>query len=102
MPEFVDADSNNSDDEKEPAVKHPQKVPKTQGFLDIDPSTSLLLPAVKNPQKTPKTRDEDHQNTSPGSIHKEPAIPAKKLPAASCTHILTSGIRKGKHCWLKA
>ena len=71
-------DSDDSDDEKEPAVKHSQKVPKTQGFVDIDPSTSLLVPAVKNTQKAPKVRDEDPQNTCPGSMHKE--LAKKKAP----------------------
>ena len=94
-------DSDDSDDEKEPAVKHSQKVPKTQEFVDIDPSTSLLVPAVKNTQKAPKLRDEDPQNTCPGSMHKELAKPAKKLPAACCTHILTSGVRKSKQWRLK-
>ena len=47
--------------------------------------------------------EEPHpQKTFPGSIHKELTKPIKKIPAASCTHILTSGIRKGKQCRLKA
>ena len=41
-------------------------------------------------------------------MHKKPAEPAKRLPAtnctpvAFCTNILTSGVRKGKQCRLKA
>ena len=72
-------DSDDSDDEKEPAVKHSQKVPKTQGFVDIDPSTSLLLSAVKSPQKTPKTRDEDHQIRLKGQCTKNRPYQQKNL-----------------------
>ena len=69
-------------------------------------------PAVKKLQKASKIpghpSDEDPQETSSGPVHKELAEPAKKLPAAgrtpatSCTHILTSGVRKGKQCRFKA
>ena len=72
---------------------------------DSDDEQELLLPAVKHPQKASKTSgadDEDPQKTSPGPVHKEPAKPAKNLLAASCSYILTSGIRKGKQSRLKA
>ena len=42
------------------------------------------------------------QKTSPGPVHRESTKPTKKLsaagrtPVASCTYILTSGLRKGK------
>ena len=48
------------------------------------------------------------QKTSPGPVDKEPTQPVKTPPAAShtsvtsCTYILTSGVRKGKQCKLKA
>ena len=87
---------------QEPAVKWPQKNPE---FVYADPSTSLLLPVVKRPQKPPKTSgndNRDHQKTSPGLVHKEPTKKANNVPAASCTYILTSGVRKGKQYRLKA
>ena len=52
--------------------------------------------------------EEDPQKASPGSVNKAPTRPTKKASAASrtsvasCTYILTSGIRKGKQCKLKA
>ena len=112
-PEFVDTDSDDSDDEKKPAVKQLQKVSKVPVFVDTDSSTEdEQEPTVKQPQKAPKIPghpgDEDHQETFPGPVHKETAKPAKKLPAASCTpatsctYILTSGVRKGKQCRFKA
>ena len=76
-----------------------------QEFVYIDPSTPLLLPAVKHPQRASKTsgaENEDHQKTSPGLVFKELTKPAKNLLATSCTYILTSGIRNGKQCRLKA
>ena len=85
---FVDTDLDDSDDEQEPAE-----------FVYTDPNTSLLLPAVKHPRKAPKTSgpdDEDPRKTSSGLVQREPAKPA------SCTYILTSGVRKGKQCRLKA
>ena len=115
-PEFVDTDSSTKD-EQELAVKQLQKAPKTPEFVDADSSTEdEQEPVVKHPQKAPKTPgfvdtspdDEDPQETSPGSVQKEAAKPAKKLPATSCTlttsctHIPTSGIRKGKQCRLVA
>ena len=89
---------SSTEDEQGPAVKHPKKASKSPEFVDTDPSTSLLLPVVKHPQKTPKTPHEDPQKTSPGLMHKESTKPAKKIPVASCTHILTSDIRKDKQC----
>ena len=85
-PKFVNTDLDDSDDEQEPAE-----------FVYTDPNTSLLLPAVKHPRKAPKTSgpdDEDPQKTSSGLVQREPAKPAKK--PASCTYMLTSGVRKGK------
>ena len=42
------------------------------------------------------------QKTFPGPMHKEPSKPVKKIPAASCTHILATSITKGKQRMLKA
>ena len=70
----------STEDEQEPAVKKLQKASKIPG----------------------RSGDEDPQETSPGPVHKESARPAEKLPAASCTHILISGVRKGKQCRFKA
>ena len=97
-PEFVDTDSDDSgtENEEEPALRQSQKAPKTLEFwIQTDDSDN--------------EEEEPHpQKTSPGPLHKEPTKPAKKLSAASrnlvtsCTYILTSGIRKGKQCRLKA
>ena len=116
IPKFVDIDSS-TDDEQETVVKKPQKAPRPPEFVDTDSSIEDEQgPTVKQPQKASKALelidtgpdDKDLQETSPGSVQKEPAKPAKRLPAAnctpaaSCTHILASGIRKGKQCRFKA
>ena len=72
--ELVDTDSD-TEDEQEPVVKKRQKASKTLGLIDTGPN------------------NKDPQETSPGSVHKEPAKPEKRLPA---------GIRKGKQCRLRA
>ena len=59
-------------------------------------------PAVKKLQKASKIHDEGPQETSPGQAQKESSKAAKMLPAASCTHILTSGVGKSKQCRFKA
>ena len=97
-PEFVDTDSDDSgtENEEEPALRQSQKAPKTLEFwIQTDDSDN--------------EEEEPHpQKTSPGPLHRELTKPAKKLSAASrnlvtsCTYILTSGIRKGKQCRLKA
>ena len=51
-PEFVDTDSDDSDDEQDLAVKKLQKASKAPGFVDTDSSTEDEQgPAVKHPQK---------------------------------------------------
>ena len=112
-PEFVDTDSSIKDEQK-PVVRHLPKVRKIPKFIDKDSSIKDEQgPTVKQPQKASSTlglidTGPDPQETSPGPVHKEPAKPAKSLPAAnrtptaSCTHILTSTVRNGKQCRLKA
>ena len=56
-------------------------------------------PAIKKLQGISKIHYEDPQETSP--LHKESTRPAKNHPAACCTYILTSGVRKGKQCRFK-
>ena len=91
----------NTKDEQEPAIKNLQKASTITKFVDTGPSAEdEQKPVVKKLQKASKIHDEDPQEISP--VHKESARPAKKLPAASCTHILTSGISKGNQCWFKA
>ena len=103
-----------------PAVKQPQKILKTPGFLDADSDDSGTKDeqesAVKQPQELPKTPgfidtnadDEGPQKKIPGPLHKEPSQSVKKIPAASgtpvisCTYILPSGVREDKQCSLKA
>ena len=41
-PEFIDTDSDDSDNEPKPAVKHPLKAPKTSGHDDKDPQKTSL------------------------------------------------------------
>ena len=41
-PKFVDTDSDDSDNEPKPAVKHPLKAPKTSGHDDKDPQKTSL------------------------------------------------------------
>ena len=116
-PEFVDTDLDDSGNEQEPVLKKPKKAPKSPEFVDTDSSTEDEQgPTVKQPQKVSKNLrltdtgpdDKDAHETSPGPVHKEPVKPAKRLlaanctSAASCTHILTSSVRKGKQCRLKA
>ena len=108
--EFVDTDSS-TEDEQEPVVRHLRKAPKIPKLVDTDSSINDEQGStVKQPQKASKLLgiidtgpdDEDPKETSPGLVHKELAKPAKRLlaanctPAASYTHILTSGVRTGK------
>ena len=97
-PEFVDtySDDSGTENEEEPVLKQSQKAPKTLEFL------------IQTDDSDNEEEEPHPQKTSPGPLHKEPTKPAKKLSAASrnlvtsCTYILTSGIRKGKQCRLKA
>ena len=61
-PEFVDADSDDSDDEQEPTPKQPQKASKASEFVDDEQSPVVKCivmystedeqePTVKQPQK---------------------------------------------------
>ena len=106
-PEFVDTDS---DDEEKPTAKQPQKASKVSEFVDkgMDdeqgPAVKCMVmystedeqePTVKQPQKTSKiSGDEDPQETSPAKI--------PNFAAASCTHILTKGVKKSKQCRFRA
>lgn len=66
---------------------------------------------LSRPDESDDSDDEEEephpQKTSLGSVHREPAKPAKKPPAASrtpvasCTYILIFGIWKCKQCKLK-
>ena len=122
-PEFVDTDSDDRDDKQGPASKQLKKGSKTPEFVDTGPHDSddeqerqpkkasktseypddEQEPAVKKVQKAtkiPKFVDttpgnEDPQEASPGEL-------TKKLPATSCTHIMTYAVRRDKQCRLKA
>ena len=112
-PEFVDTGLKNeqepavnyqrcivmysTEDEQELAIKKLQKASKIPRFVDTGSGTENEQElTIKKLQKPSKIHDEDPQETSPGPAHKELAKPPKKLPATSCTHILTSGVRKDK------
>ena len=97
-PEFVDTDSDDSDtkdeEEQKPVVKRPQKVWKSLEWFEDDPT---------NEEEEPHS-----QRMFPGPLAKE-LIQSVKAPSAAshttvtpCTHILTSGLREGKQCKLKA
>ena len=80
--------------------RQPQKAPKSTGFVDTDSDTE---------DDSGNEKEEPHtQKTSPGSVNKEPTQPVKTPSAASrtavtsCSYILTSGLKKGKQCKLKA
>ena len=87
-------------DEQEPVMKQLQKASKIPKFVDIGSGTEDEQgPTVKQPRKAPKIPgrpgDEGPQEKSPGEQTKK--LPATgRTPATSCTHILTSGVRKGK------
>ena len=69
-PEFVDTDSDDTDDEQEPAVKQFQKSSKTPESVDTD-SDDEQEPTVKHPQKAakaPEFVDTDSDD------EKEPAV----------------------------
>ena len=72
----------STEDEQEPAVKKLQKASKIPKFVDTGSSA------------------EDEQEPAIKKLQKASKIP--KFAAAGCTHILTSGIRKGKQCGFKA
>ena len=97
-PEFLDTDSDDSDtkdeEEQKPVVKQPQKVWMSLEWFEDDPT---------NEEEEPHS-----QRMFPGPLAKE-LIQSIKAPSAashttltSCTHILTSGLREGKQCKLKA
>ena len=69
------------EEEQEPTVKHPQEVSKIPKFVDTDPD------------------DENPQETSSASV-KPTKIP--NFAPATCTYILTKGVRKGKQCRFRA
>ena len=87
-----------------PAVKRkqrqPQKAPKSPEFVDTD---SDIEDDSDNEKEEPHT-----QKTSPGSVNKEMTQPVKtpsvtsRPPVTSFNYILTSGLKKGKQCKLKA
>ena len=128
-PEFVDTDSDDTDDEQGPTVKQSQKAPKTPEFVDTDSSDDSdneQEPTVKHPQKVPKTpefADTDSSNDSDDDQEPTPKQPQKvskisdpqeaflpsvipaKIPnftAASCVCFLTKGVRRGKQCRSRA
>ena len=55
-PEFVDTDSDNTDNEQETAAKQPQKAPKNPEFVDTysGDMDDEKGPAVKQPKKVLK------------------------------------------------
>ena len=121
--EIVDTDSDDTDDEQGPTAKQPQKASKIPGYSDDEqePTVKCIVmyitegeqePVVKQPQKAlkipkfvdtgtedeqeptvkqPQKANEDPQETSPASV-KPAKIP--NFAAASCTYILTKGVRK--------
>ena len=102
------------DDEQEPAVKKPQKAPKTSEYSDNEqvPAAKYIVmystedeqePVIKQPQKVSKIPKFDEQETTVKQPQKadedlQETSPAKTLnfAAAGCTYILTKGVRKGK------
>ena len=76
----------STEGEQEPVVKQPQKALKIPKFVDTGIEDEQE-PTVKQPQKA----NEDPQETSPASV-KPAKIP--NFAAASCTYILTKGVRK--------
>ena len=127
-PEFVDTDSDDTDDEQEPTAKQPKKVLKTLEFVDTDSddepeqqpkktseySDDEQVPAVNYQKCIVMCGTEDEQ----GPVVKQPQkalkipddeipqetspVPSKPKFAAGCTYILTKGVRKGKQCRFRA
>ena len=75
----------STEDEQEAVIKQPQKPSKIPKFADTG-TEDEQEPTVKQSQKA----DEDPQETSPAKI--------PNFATASCTYILTKGVRKGKQC----
>ena len=104
----------STEDEQGPTVKKPQKEAKTSGYSDEEqePAAKCIVmysnedeqePAVKKLQKA--TEIPKFVDTSPGNEDPQEASPGeltKKLPATSCTHIMTYAVRRDKQCRLKA
>ena len=88
-PEWFEDESDDSDTEDE--EEQPKKGPKSPEWFEDDSDN-------KN--------EEPH--SSPGPVNKEPAQSVKTpstashTPVTSCTYILSSGLKKGKQCKLKA
>ena len=123
-PKFVDTDSDDTDDEQGLTAKHPQKASKASEFVDKG-TNDEQEPAVKcivmystedeqepsfgtdsDNEKEPAVKcivmysTEDEQEPVVKKLQKTSQIPM--LAAASCTHILTSGVRKGNQCRFRA
>ena len=93
---FEDDSDIEDEEEQQPAVKQPKKVPKSSEFVDTDSDNSDT------------EKEEPHsQKTSPGPVDKEHTQQVKTpseascTPVTFCTDILTSGIRKGMQCKVK-
>ena len=91
----------STEDEQVPAVKKLQKILEIPKFIDTGPGAEY----EQEPQKGSKTSgcpdNETPQETSLGEPTKKPPVTGR-TSAASCIHVLMSGIRKGKQCRFKA
>ena len=94
-PEFIDTDSNDSDNEQELTSEQLKKPPKTPEFVDTDSddSDNEQEPAVKC---IVMYSTEDEQE-----LQKIPDPSPAKIPRY-CTHILTKGVRKDEQCRFRA
>ena len=118
-PEFVKSDEESSDDSydeesddpdnDEPMVKRIQTLPKkVPTNPDEEPVVKQFQEMIEAELEGPRDDEEDPQKASPESVNKVPIQLTKKgfatsrTSVASCTYILTSGIRKGKQYKLKA
>ena len=97
---------HSTEDGQEPSVKKLQKTSKILKFVDTGPGAEDEQgPTVKKPQKASKipggSDDESSQKTPLWEPTKKPPA-IGRTPAVSSTHILTSGVRKGKQCRVRA
>ena len=107
------------DNEQEPAMKKPQKAPKTSEYSDNEqvPAPKYIVmystedeqePVIKQPQKVSKipkfvdTDTEDEQETTIKQPQKTSPAKTPNFAAAGCTYILTKSVRKGKQCRFRA
>ena len=89
-PEFVDTDS---DDEQEPTPKHSQKASKASEFVDDEQGPAVKCIVMYSTEDEQGSTIKKPQKPSPALVKPEKIL---KFAAVSCAYILNKGVRNGK------